>query len=200
MDTLLGAVLGVLVGAIASGGVQSYFARRDREREGRSSARLLFMELQEAAKAMKSLQSFKRWNAVIVDWSQYGVMWERHCENLSRMLEGETDNFMRVSEAFSSISILARMRRADEAEPRPDGAPALYSLGDQFLVEYIRSVETARDIVRVISFSPGEIQRVLNNRGATPLVVGVGSNGLPEAEAERAPVAEATADIAPPTP
>jgi hypothetical protein len=118
MSTAVAALIGVIAGAIVTGGIQSTVAWFDRGLAARSAARLLYMQLYEAQFAIEDLQERRSWEAMITDWTSFGKGWDRHCEDLARVLG--TKDFLVVSSAFSSLANLARGRMAlDHVRPSP---------------------------------------------------------------------------------
>jgi hypothetical protein len=111
MSTALVGLIGVIAGALVSGGVQSAVSRVDRARDARSAARLLYMQLHEAQQAIEDLQDRQNWFEMITDWTSFGAAWERHCEALARVLR--TVDFMYVSSAFACLASLGRARDRD---------------------------------------------------------------------------------------
>jgi hypothetical protein len=101
-------LIGLVVGAVASGGVQSYLARSDRRRSTRRAARLLYMELHSAHTALEDLLKLQDWARMITDWDAYGQAWEKHSEALAGALN--TRDFHIVSSAFSCLASVARSR------------------------------------------------------------------------------------------
>lgn len=126
MSTALIGFLGVIVGALVSGGVQSVVGRVDRARDARSAARLLYMQLHEAQQAIEDLAVRRDWSEMITDWTSFGTAWDRHAEALAGVLG--TREFMKVSSAFGCLASLARSRARDgeSAWSVPDGTLELY--------------------------------------------------------------------------
>jgi hypothetical protein len=144
------ALAGLVVGAVASGGVQSYLARSDRRRDMRSAARLLYMELHNSHEALEDLLRLQDWDRMITDWDSYGRAWEKHSEALAGALD--TRDFHVVSAAFASMASVAASR-AMAMKPGAVGIPS-----DRFM-GYRANVEAARKIVFDVSFTRWETWR-----------------------------------------
>jgi hypothetical protein len=153
-------LIGLVVGAAASGSVQSYLARADRRRDARSAARLLYMQLHGAQGAVEDLLKLQSWDQMITDWDAYGAAWEKHSEALARVLN--TTDFHTVSSAFSCIASLARSRaaatRAKEAPP-PSGTTPTFAVNTTLYIIYRANVEAAKVIVFRVSFTWWEVRR-----------------------------------------
>jgi hypothetical protein len=143
------AVAGVVVGALASGSVQSYLARADRRRDARSAARLLYMQLHGARKAVDDLRPRRDWGRMITNWNAYGVAWERYSESLAHTLN--TTSFHMVSAAFECIASLALARDRD-MDPTSQGAQLKFDPTDGLLAMYIDTIDAAKQILLRHSF------------------------------------------------
>lgn len=158
MDTALIGLVGVIAGAILTGGIQATVGWFDRRLSARSSARLLFMEMHIANDAIGELLKNPNWSRMIIDWHEPGMMWEKHREALARVLG--TDDFLKVSATFSSIANLARARDldAERATPSPGGSLP-FSVPNDVLDSYGTQTETAMRIILKAAYTRWEIRR-----------------------------------------
>jgi len=132
--------IGVIAGALVTGGVQSAVAHWDRRVAARSAARLLYVHLYEARQAVRELSEARDWDAMITDWEGFAGPWEKHNEALSRTLSA--DDFRVVALAFSCIASLARGKAKDgESETLTFSPPA------QRLAAYTRTIQAALEAV-----------------------------------------------------
>lgn len=144
-------LIGLVVGAVASGSVQSYLARADRRRDARSGARLLYMELHGAKSAVSDLRPRRDWSQMITDWNAYGASWDRHNEKLANAIN--TTRFHIVSSAFGCIASLARSKERDTSQPPPEPSePPNFGPSDDLLAIYEANIEAAKRIVLKASF------------------------------------------------
>lgn len=148
---------GVLVGAVGGGVVQATLARSDRRRDGRNAARLLYIQLHDAEKAVADLRELRDWNEMITDWREYGEKWERYSDALPAVLN--TSEFTTVTSAFGCLASLGRSRDGDGQKPRPqpDGT-ANFGPEDALLGVYLKTVQRAKRIVLNASFRWWEIR------------------------------------------
>jgi hypothetical protein len=145
------ALSGIVVGAVASGGIQAAFARSTRQREGRTAARLLYQQLHSAHWAIEDLRERRDWSLMITDWTVYGAAWERHGLALMQFLA--TRSAARVATAFECLGTVARTRVRDELEPPSGpGQPPNFDPGDVLLADYADAVERAKMIALRASF------------------------------------------------
>jgi hypothetical protein len=149
-------LVGLVVGAVASGGVQSYLSRADRRRDARSGARLLYMQLHAARSAVEDLRQRRDWGQMITDWDAYGASWDRHSEKLAAVIN--TTRFHLVSSAFGCIASLARSKERETSQPPSTlGAPT-FGPPDDLLAVYEANIEAAKRIVLRASFRWWEIR------------------------------------------
>lgn len=148
------------LGAVASGGVQAGLARVDRQRDTRSAARLLYMQLHDADGALEDLLQLSSWDAMQTDWEAYGRAWERHAEALAGALN--TTDFHIVSSAFACLASVARSsaaaRRAKETTP-PVGTAPSFAINANLFQLYRANVNAARKITLHASFTRRELRR-----------------------------------------
>jgi len=145
-------LIGLVVGAVASGRVQSYLARADRRRDARSGARLLYMQLHNAKSAIRDLRQRRDWEQMITDWDAYGTSWDQHSEKLARTIN--TTHFHVVSSAFGCLASLARSKATDAAQLlKPEFEPS-----DKVLAVYEANVEAAKRITLGASFRWWEVR------------------------------------------
>jgi hypothetical protein len=85
---------GVVVGAVASGAVQAALARAERRRDGRNAARVLYMQLHDAEKAVSDLRALRDWAEMITDWDAYAETWAQYRDPLASVLN--TNAFAKV--------------------------------------------------------------------------------------------------------
>jgi hypothetical protein len=159
MDTALIGLVGVIAGAILTGGIQVAVGWFDRRLAARSSARLLYTELHAADEIIGALLETPIWSRMIFDWRQPGAMWEKHREALARVLA--TDDFLKVSSAFSSIANLAQASELDAQRPAstPMGAPPRFSVPNDILDLYGTQTETAMRVILKAAYTWWEIRR-----------------------------------------
>jgi hypothetical protein len=140
---------GVVVGGLASGTVQSYLARSDRRRSGRNAARLLYMQLHNAEKALSDVRELRDWGKMITDWSAYGSAWDRHNEPLAHRLN--TARFTAVSSAFACLASLSSSHDRNQRQAGPTAAPD-FDPPDELLGLYLVTVQRAKRVVLKASF------------------------------------------------
>ncbi len=166
-DTALIAVGGVVFGAVASGGVQSYVAGADRRRGARAAARLLYMNLHAAHNAVGDLREVRDWRTLITDWKVFGVVWDRHSENLAQALD--TTSFQVVAAAFGCLASLTLARDLDLGVPW-NVAPG-FDPTDKLLALYVANIDAARTGLLKSSFRWWERRkrdRAVANHGVPP--------------------------------
>jgi hypothetical protein len=100
MDTAIAGLVGVGVGAVATGGIQAAAAWFDRRLTARSSARLVYMQLHDAQAAIEDLRERRSWENMITDWERYGNEWAKHSVPLARTLK--TNKFLNVASAWQA--------------------------------------------------------------------------------------------------
>jgi len=155
-DPVYAAVGGVIVGALASGSVQSYLSRSDRRRDGRHAARVLYMEMYEAEATIRELRARRDWRAMITDWDSFGSAWSQYRDQVTHVLN--TKSFAYVDSGFASMASLSRARQRDLAEPLPaPGAPPRFDPPDDILGIYLHTAQRAKRIVLKASLRWWEI-------------------------------------------
>jgi hypothetical protein len=107
-------LIGVIAGALLTGGIQAVVGRNDRRLAARASARLLGMHLDEAREGIVVLHDTSRWDPV-TDWQGFATAWRDNSAALARTLG--TVDFLVVARAFANITSLARAR-ATQIEER----------------------------------------------------------------------------------
>ncbi|MBA3809022.1 MAG: hypothetical protein H0X28_11635 [Solirubrobacterales bacterium] len=151
------AIGGILVGAVASGGVQAVLARSDRRRAGRTAARLVYLQLINAHSAIEDLRVLRDWNMMITQWDEYAVLWERCGDALVQFLS--TRRATRVATAYECLATLARTRMRDAQEPAPaHGQSPNFDPGAPLLERYAQVVERAKLISLRASFRWWEVK------------------------------------------
>jgi hypothetical protein len=148
---------GVVLGAFGSGAVQAYLAWSERERDARSAARILYMQLHTAEGAIEDLLRLQDWDRMVTDWHDFGRTWDKHSEGLARTIN--TIDFHVVSSAFSCIASLARVRDAAAAanEAKPPRTPPGIN-GDLYMI-YRANIAAAKKVAFRASFTSREIRR-----------------------------------------
>jgi hypothetical protein len=146
MSTAVIGLLGVIAGAIVTGGVQLLVAWFDRRRASRAAARLLYMQLWWAHNAIDGLLTDNAWNPHI-DWGRFISAWVELRAGLARVLK--TANFMRASAAFTAIEQLSLCRADDMAQP---GAPSLSPTTLDLARIYDSHVQRAKVVLNQASF------------------------------------------------
>jgi hypothetical protein len=158
-------LIGLLVGAVVSGGVQATLARLDRGRDARGAARLLYMELSGAQGAIEDLQGRVDWDLMITDWDAYGTAWAKYAESLAGVLD--TESFHSVSLAFASMARLAQAHAADaKRPPPPPGGQPNFSPPAAILEKYRDNVKAAKSIAFQASFTWWEKMRHKDSKPA----------------------------------
>jgi hypothetical protein len=103
------ALIGLLVGALLTGGTQTVLGWRDRVRASRGAARLLFADYVRAVAALRSLVDLNVW------WSDELAppldAWREHRAALAGAMEGMA--WQTIDGAFTQLADLEAMRRAD---------------------------------------------------------------------------------------
>jgi hypothetical protein len=150
------AIAGVVVGAVASGGVQATIASLDRRRAGRAAARLLFMQLQDARKAVADLRVRRDWQMMLTDWPAYDVAWREHSKELALALN-DTYDFHHVSTAFACLRSIAGARDLDLKMEMAIGE-AGFDPSDDTLDGYGRQIARAQEVLLHASFRFWEIR------------------------------------------
>jgi|HubBroStandDraft_1064217.scaffolds.fasta_scaffold119897_1 hypothetical protein len=142
MDTAIAGLVGVGVGAVATGGIQAAAAWFDRRLTARSSARLVYMQLHDAQAAIEDLRERRSWENMITDWERYGNEWAKHSVPLARTLK--TNKFLNVASAFHCMASLAQARIKDEADPITEGQPSNFNPPTDRLDMYLLQVTVAK--------------------------------------------------------
>jgi hypothetical protein len=144
-------LIGLVVGTVASGSVQSYLARADRRRDARSGALLLYMQLHSARGAVSDLRPRRDWGQMVTDWNAYGASWDKHSEKLAGAIN--TTRFHVVSSAFGCLASLARSKERDTSQPPPQpGEPPVFGPVDDLLAIYEANIEAAAKITLKASY------------------------------------------------
>jgi hypothetical protein len=144
-------LIGLIVGALASGIAQSVLARLDRNRDARAAARLLYMKLHSADAARRALQINKAWVPANLDLAQYMVAWEQRSDALSHVLKSKAA--IDVDAAFSLMDTVAMKKAEDEAAAKKANEPLGFSFPMDVLAIYRREVEAAKLIVHHAAFT-----------------------------------------------
>lgn len=118
-DALVGLV-GVAVGGIVTGGVQSYSSWAQRRLAARSAARLVRIALLSAQAEITTVITYGRWNTTAEDWFSYGEEWAERQRYLADVLSA--NDFEQVALTFVLIETAARARRAVLTDPPPEGS------------------------------------------------------------------------------
>jgi hypothetical protein len=152
MSTALAGLLGVIAGAMVTGGVQASLSWLERRREARSSARLLYMELNVAGEGVEFLHEAENWSRISVDFRDIDRTWRAHRERLAHIVG--TDDFLKVAAAFSSIAALAQSREKAEqhAPPGLAGAPK-HRVPEGIRAGYSGHVEAARVVLAEAAYT-----------------------------------------------
>jgi hypothetical protein len=164
MDPLSVAViglLGVLAGAVVTGGVQAATARSDRRRVARCSARILTMHFHEARAVLKAIRAARSWEAVRFDWDGFSALWEEHSVSLATALG--TSEFLTVAGACRGLDSFAAVRAMDlratvsrPTNPRPTiphPTTAQFSPTDEILTAVDATVTDAALVVLAASWT-----------------------------------------------
>jgi hypothetical protein len=150
-------LIGLVVGAVASGSVQTYLSRADRRRSGRDATRVLYMELHEAEAAIHELRPRRDWGLMVTDWESFGAVWSKYRDRATNVLR--TPEFVAVDSAFACMATLARAWKNDLAKmpPGPGHAPH-FDPADKILALYYEVVKGAKRIVLKASFRWWEVR------------------------------------------
>jgi hypothetical protein len=138
---------GVLVGALASGSVQATLARAERRRYGRNAARVLYMQLHDAEKAVNDLRELRDWAQMITDWDAYSETWAQYRDPLASVLN--TRDFAKVAAAFGCLASLSRSHKRDA---RQLGGTPGFDPTDEYLALCLKTVQDAKRIALGASF------------------------------------------------
>jgi hypothetical protein len=149
-------LIGLVVGALASGGVQAALAWSDRDRDARSAARLLYMKLDSADVALKALEDHHAWVPVGLDFRQYTAAWEKRSDALSRVLKSA--DAIAVDKAFGLLDAVAMKKAEDEAAAKSGEEPP-FTFPLDVLDAYRLQVQAAASIVRLAAYTKREIRR-----------------------------------------
>jgi hypothetical protein len=111
MDQAIVVLLGVTVGAVATGAVQSMIALRDRDRSGRASAQILFSDLWLAEVGINTEIKNGEWDSA-VRGSLRGDLdrWGAHHERFAHVVNGH--EFHTVASAFAMLTQLLFVHEA----------------------------------------------------------------------------------------
>jgi hypothetical protein len=150
-------LIGLVVGAVASGSVQSYLSRSDRRREGRNAARVLYIQLHEAESAIEELRPRRDWDNMITEWAAFGTTWSQYRESVAHVLN--TPRFVQVDSAFAATTTLSRARTRDLSKSAPPpGQPPSFDPSDLVLQNYAQIIQGAKRIVLKVSFRWWELR------------------------------------------
>jgi hypothetical protein len=149
-------LIGLVVGAVASGSVQAALAWFDRDRDARSAARLLYVKLDSADVALKALEDHDAWVPIALDFRQYTAAWEKRSDALSRVLE--SGDAIAVDRAFGLLDAVAMRKEEDQAAAEPGKEPG-FTLPLDIVRAYRLQVQAAAHIVRVAAYTKREIRR-----------------------------------------
>jgi hypothetical protein len=119
VSTAIAAVLGVIAGALATGGIQATIARFDRKRAARASAALLGAQLRWAGLAIRA-EHADLILSPFVNWERIEEAWEKHCASLALVLSAE--DLSTVARAFTDVVAMAAVlrSRAKPTSPKED--------------------------------------------------------------------------------
>lgn len=157
MDSAIVGFIGVIAGAVVTGGIAAANAVAQRRLDARTAARLLASRLEAARQAVIYLNEKRDWSQSLVDWDTLGKVWDRHAEPLARVLD--TRDFIRVSSTFTVIESLALARRLDESNAEREGARK-FSPTAESLDELRDSIVKGMRIIMRASFSRREWRSV----------------------------------------
>lgn len=149
-------LIGLVVGAVASGGVQAALSWFDRDRDARSAARLLYMKLDSADVALKALEDHNAWIPAALDFRQYTVAWEKRSDALSRVLKSA--DAIAVDKAFGLLDAVAMKKAEDQAAAKPGEEPR-FTFPLDLVGAYRLKVQAAAHIVCVAAYTKREIRR-----------------------------------------
>jgi hypothetical protein len=108
VDAAIFGVVGVVIGAIMTGSVQTVLAFNTRRLESRTAARLLHSTLVEVLAVVDSAIATDLHGVPQDDWTRFQEPWQQQKDALARVLK--TIDFIDVSNAFMGLSRLARLR------------------------------------------------------------------------------------------
>jgi hypothetical protein len=149
MSTAVVGLLGVVAGAIVTGGVQLTIARFDRRRASRTAARLLYMQLWWAHNAMDRILENDAWDPR-VEWGRFIDAWIEYRADLAQKLT--TKHFLIVSAALTGIEQIGLCRADDLAQPTPDGTPSFSAAVPDLVRIYNPYVQRAKVVLNRASF------------------------------------------------
>jgi len=177
MNALLAGLIGVVLTAVAGGGVQATLAYLDRGRAARSACRLIYIKLHGAQAAINELRERRDWDKMITDWDSYDRSWEKYSDSIVQVLN--TKDSAEIGTAFECLASLARSK-AHHVKG------ALFDPPDARLQRYAQVISKARLLALKASFTKQE--REERDEIVTKA----------EAELSIAPLAEGIAAHAPP--
>ena len=147
VDSAIAGVVGVVVGAVLTGGIQAIGAISSRRLESRVAARLLCMTLMETRRALQVVLKHQWWGPAEDDWTRLTAPWVDNREALARVLSPV--DFLTVSLTFSNMERLLAIR-ADEmvTEDAVDNATrAEFAKGVSIVTEALNLVTEAGPIL-----------------------------------------------------
>jgi hypothetical protein len=149
------ALIGLVVGAVASGSVQAALAWFDRDRDARGAARLLYIKLHSADAALKTLEEHHAWLPAGLDFRQYTAAWEQRADALARVMKSE--DAIDVDHAFALMDAIAMNKAEDEATKT--GEEPAFTFPLEALSLYRSQLQAAKRIVHRAAYTKREIRR-----------------------------------------
>jgi hypothetical protein len=172
MSTALAGFLGIIVGALLTGGIQTATSWLDRRRAGRVAARLLYMHLWWSRDALAAAYINQVWN-LDVDWDSFSATWREQRRPLAAVLN--TASFLSVSSAFMCLEQLGVIRRNDiettaallRDEEDPD--VPVFTAKPHYRETYEANLGVAMAVVHLASFTWNERRKGLAKVGTVEL-------------------------------
>lgn len=147
MGVALIGFLGVIIGALVTGGIQTVQAWSQRRGESSAAARLLVFVLFEASSQINAAINTKAWSLVDEDWERYSKAWADNRGALARVLSGQ--DFADVAGGFLAVE-MAASRRLGGMKQLSDPTQQSSLFGDPqiaVLRVYLHSINLAEPIV-----------------------------------------------------
>ena len=146
--------VGVIAGALVSGGVQAALAYNARRLESRTAARMLYMNLFEAHSQMHRILAASDWRVSSASdlefggsWQRFESSWEIHQEALARVLDA--DSFFSVTLALTSIKRtgVRQANRIQDFRERGATSAPLNDVDKDSVRGSMTSIDTAEGVV-----------------------------------------------------
>lgn len=108
MDTAIVGLIGVIAGAIVTGGFQALRAASARSLNSRTAARLMISPLMDARSSLVAVLKLQDWGREGYDWERLLAPWREHRDPLVRALP--TDACLTLTITFAELESLIAVR------------------------------------------------------------------------------------------